>query len=92
MLSIARKCCGTGIFAMCEEAGVIASLPQASPVREMALKRPKEVTDLANGLEELLRKMSSEQLQQVLELPLEAEPDVVARQLVERELARRQVH
>jgi hypothetical protein len=52
------------------------------------------MSELATELEALLREMSGEQLRQVLDWPLEAEPDVtaVAKRLVERELARRQLH
>jgi hypothetical protein len=56
-------------------------------------QRPKDMSELATELEALLRKMSGEQLQQLLDLPLEAEPDAaaIAKRLAKRELTRRQL-
>jgi hypothetical protein len=57
-------------------------------------KAPKEMAELASELEALLRRMSREQLQQIVDGPLEQEPDVaaVAKRLAKMELARRQLH
>jgi hypothetical protein len=97
MLSIARKRCGTGVFVMCKGSGCDSLSPRACPGREIALKsnreRSKDISELAVELEEMLRRMSVEQLEQVLELPFEAEQDgaEIAKRLAEGELARRRL-
>jgi hypothetical protein len=55
----------------------------------MALKRPKDISELATELEALLRRMPVEQLQEVLELPVDEDQDgtAIAKRLAERELA-----
>jgi hypothetical protein len=57
-------------------------------------KASKEMAELASELEALLRRMSREQLQQIVDGPLEQEPDVaaVAKRLAKMELARRPLH
>jgi hypothetical protein len=57
-------------------------------------KAPKEMSELATELEDLLRRMSREQLEQIIEEPLSGEPEAIiaAKRLAKMELARRQLH
>jgi hypothetical protein len=54
----------------------------------------KEMAELATELEDLLRRMSREQLEQIVDRPLSGEPEaiVAAKRLAKMELARRQLH
>jgi hypothetical protein len=54
----------------------------------------KGMAELAGELEDLLRRMSREQLRQIVDCPPLEDPDVtaVAKRLAKTELARRQLH
>jgi hypothetical protein len=57
-------------------------------------KAPKEMAELATELEDLLRRMTREQLEQIIDQPLSGEPEAIiaAKRLAKMELARRQLH